>query len=49
MGALGQIQGIPKDSRRTGNILQDPKTPPHRFMPPPRGLWKTFDGGGIGM
>src|SRR3984893_3695673 len=40
-----KFKGIPKDSRRTVHILQDPKRPMTVYAATTEGLWKTSDGG----
>jgi photosystem II stability/assembly factor-like uncharacterized protein len=40
-----KFKGIPKDSRRTVHILQDPKRPTTVYAATTEGLWKTSDDG----
>ncbi len=40
-----KFKGIPKDSRRTVHILQDPKRPMTVYAATTEGLWKTSDDG----
>src|SRR4029077_19348203 len=43
--AWTKFKGIPKDSRRTVHILQDPKRPHTVYAATTEGLWKTSDDG----
>src|SRR5258708_14683809 len=42
-----KFKGIPKDSRRTVHILQDPKRPHTVYAATTEGLWKTSDDGAV--
>ncbi len=42
-----KFKGIPKDSRRTVHILQDPKRPRTVYAATTEGLWKTSDDGAV--